>query len=115
MTQIFISHSHQDVTAADQIRRDLEAAGYTVWKDTQNIKPGDASYVRAIEAGIRGSAATVVCWTRHAEESEWVERELLYSQQVKKPIYPVMIDDTPPGILLVAVQSVHCGPAEAVQ
>ena len=52
MTQIFISHSHADVASADRIRTDLEAAGYTVWKDVQSIPPGSSSYVRAIEAGI---------------------------------------------------------------
>jgi hypothetical protein len=116
MTQIFISHSHDDVACAERIRQDLEVAGYAVWKDTQNIAPGSVSYVRAIEGGIRGSAATIVLWSATAATSEWVEREVLFSQQLQKPIYPVFIDQTPPGVLLVAAQNVRSAPpcADAV-
>ena len=115
-TQIFISHSHDDVACADRIREGLEAAGYAVWKDTQSITPGSPSYVRAIENGIRGSAATIVVWSASAAVSEWVEREILFSQQLQKPIYPVVIDGTEPSIILIAVQSVTSAPpcADAV-
>lgn len=80
MSQIFISYSHDDDACADQIRQDLEAAGYPVWKDTQNVSPGSPSYVKAIERGILGSLATVVLWSKSAAESEWVEAEILYTK-----------------------------------
>lgn len=106
MTQLFISHSHNDAACAEQLRSDLATAGYIAWKDTHDIAPGSSSYVRAIENGIRASAATLVIWSQSAAASEWVERELLFSQQLQKPIFPIYIDDTEPGILLVAAQHV---------
>lgn len=117
MTQLFISHSHADLACVEQIRADLEAAGYAVWKDTQSILPGSPSYVRALEAGVRGSAGLIVTWSVAAAASEWVERELLYAQRLLKPIYPVQLDETPPGMLLVATQYIHCPPpcTEAVR
>ncbi|MSP14407.1 MAG: toll/interleukin-1 receptor domain-containing protein [Chloroflexi bacterium] len=104
MTQIFLSHSHADLACAEQVRRDLDAAGYIVWKDSQSIPPGSPSYPRVIEAGIRGSAGIVVVWSAQAAPSEWVEREILYAQRLKKAIYPVMIDGTELPITLVNVQ-----------
>lgn len=107
-TQLFLSHSHADLMCAEQIRADLTKAGYTVWKDVQSIPPGAPSYVRAIENGIRGSAATVVVWSASAAQSEWVEREVLFTLGLQKPLFPVVIDGTPLGILLVNVQAVEC-------
>ena len=107
MTQLFLSHSHADLACAERIRADLEAAGYEVWKDTQSIAPGSPSWVRAIDTGIRGSAGIIVVWSANAANSEWVERELLFAQQLKKMIYPVICDGTEPGLLLVAAQYIN--------
>jgi len=104
MTQLFLSHSHTDLACAERIRADLEAAGYEVWKDTQSIAPGSPSWVRAIDSGVRGSAGIIVVWSAHAAASEWVEREILFAQRLKKTIYPVICDGTEPGLLLVAAQ-----------
>ena len=106
MSKIFISHSHHDITCAEQLRLDLENAGYTPWKDSESISPGEPSFARAIEAGIRSCVATIVIWSKNAANSEWVERELLYSQRLKKTIYPIMLDDTPLSILIIGVQGV---------
>lgn len=107
MTQIFISHAHEDSPCAEQIRHDLEAEGYVVWKDAQSLPPGSASYPRAIANGIRGSAAVVVVWSASAAPSEWVEREVLVAQRLRKPIFPVMTDDTDLPITLVNVQAIR--------
>lgn len=106
MIQIFISHSNDDADMVKQIRKDLEARGYSVWKDIHNSTPASPSYPRAIEDGIQVSRAIVVVWSRNAAKSEWVEREILFAQRLQKPIFPVMIDETDLPITLINAQSI---------
>jgi len=106
MTQIYISHSQDDVARAEQIRSDLQSQDYVVWKDAQGLEPGNIAYPRIIETGIRGSAAVIVVWSAGAARSEWVEREILCAQRLKKPTFPVITDGTGLLVTLVGVQSV---------
>ncbi len=59
-------------------------------------------YPRTIENVILGSAALVLLWSSSAAQSEWVERHILFAQQVKKPIVPVVLDGTglPPTLIV---------------
>ncbi|MGD9101145.1 MAG: toll/interleukin-1 receptor domain-containing protein [Anaerolineae bacterium] len=116
MTQILISHSRHDAACADQIRGDLQAQDYVVWQDKQNLAPGDVSYPQVIETGIQSSAALIVVWSANAARSEWVEREILFAQRLKEPIFPVVTDGTDLPITLINVQSITSAPpcADAV-
>jgi hypothetical protein len=104
--QIFISNSNDDADLAKQIRQDLEARGYSAWKDIRDSTPASLSYPRAIENGIQGSRAIVVVWSGSAAKSEWVEREILFAQRLQKPIFPIMIDETDLPITLINAQSI---------
>ena len=94
MTQIFISSAQEDSTCAAQIHRDLETQGYRVWQDKQNIDPAWVSYRLAIENGICGSAAVLLVWSASAAQSDWVAAHLSFAQRLKKPVIPVLLDDT---------------------
>lgn len=110
MTQIFISHSKEDSESAQQMRIELEAKGYAVWKAPESIAPGSASYPRTIENGIRGSSGIIVVWSASASQSEWVEREILVAQRLLKRIFPVTIDNTELPITLVNIQAIISAP-----
>ncbi len=109
MTQIYISHSQDDVTYAEQARGELQSQGYAVWKDVQELEPGNVAYPRIIETGIRGSAALVVIWSAGAARCEWVEREILCAQRLKKSTFPIITDGTGLLATLVFVQNVRLG------
>jgi TIR domain len=96
MPQIFVSHAHQDTACAEQIRQGLETGGYTTWREPASLSIESILYPRTIENVILSSAAVVLVWSSSAPQSDWVERHLLFAQQLQKPILPVLLDRTAP-------------------
>ena len=94
MTTIFVSHTTEDNDCAEHIRQGLEAKGYTTWREPTSLSMESLLYPRTIENIILGSAAVVLIWSSRAARSEWVERHILFAQQLKKPMVPIVIDDT---------------------
>jgi hypothetical protein len=102
MTTIFVSHAQANADCAETIRRELEAKGYTVFRETGYPGPGEASYPRMIENAILGSAVVVLVWSSAAEQDEWVERHIHFAQRLKKLLLPVVLDSTAlPNTLIV--------------
>jgi TIR domain len=94
MITIFVSHTKEDTDCAEHIRQDLETKGYTTWREPTSLTMESILYPRTIENVILGSVALVLVWSTSAAQSEWVERHILFAQQVKKPIIPIVIDGT---------------------
>src|SRR5579859_834307 len=94
MTQIFVSHSPNDAACAESIRQELEAKGYTVWREPTSLSIESILYPRTIENDLLRSASIVLIWSSSAAQSEWVERHILFAQRLKKLIVPVVIDGT---------------------
>ncbi len=93
MTQIFISHTTNDDNYANRISQSLEGEGYSIQRES-SLKPESILYPRSIENVILGSAAVILVWSNSAAQSEWVERNILFAQRLKKLIVPVLIDGT---------------------
>ena len=94
LTTIFISYAQNDAAYAEDIRRMLEAKSYNIWREPGYPSATDNSYPRMIENAILGSAAVIVVWSSNAVQSEWVERHILFAQQLKKPLIPFVTDGT---------------------
>ena len=90
MSHVFISYSHQDSDYAKKYAAELERRGFDVWID-ERIDYGDR-WFKEISKEIRDCAAFSVIMTPAAEESEWVEREILVAQKHKKPIFPLLLE-----------------------
>lgn len=103
MTQIFVAHSPDDADYAEHIRRDLEAKGYTTWREPTSLTMESILYPKTIENIILGSAAVVLVWSNSAAQSEWVERYMLFAQSLKKPIFPIVLGGTGLPNTLVSV------------
>ena len=105
MTSIFLCYPKEHAACAEELRTGLEAQGYTPWREPTNADPKSASYPHMIETAVLGSAAVVLVWSQHAAQTTWVERQLLFAQSLKKPIFPVTLDHTSLPGTLVAVSS----------
>jgi len=106
MATIFLSYESSDGACADQLRQELEAVGYTVWREPDYPTPGDSSYPYVVENAILGSAAVVVLWSRNAASFAWVKRHMLIAQRFFKPLIPVRLDEASlPSTLLVEILS----------
>ncbi len=106
MTTIFVSHAKEDGVCAEAINKELEAKGYTVWREPTSLTLASVLSPRTLEDDILGSAALILVWSSHAAHSEWVERHILFAQRLKKLLLPVSIDGTPLPNTLVAVAPV---------
>jgi hypothetical protein len=112
MAQIFLIAASADVPCVRTIADGLRTRGYTAWKLPAHIHPGAASYPAALERGIRGSVAVVLLWSATAALDEWVERMVLYAQQLKKLIVTVARDETPLPLTVVdapGLRADNCG------
>jgi nucleotide-binding universal stress UspA family protein len=86
---VFISYARGDQAYARQLAADLRSRGFGAWMDDR-IDTGDRWWQTIVQA-VRASAAVIVVMTPEAEQSEWVEKEILLAQREKKPVFPLLL------------------------
>ncbi len=86
---VFISYAREDQAYVRELAADLRGRGFGVWMDDR-IDFGDRWW-RTIVQAVRSSAAVIVVMTPAAEQSEWVEKEILLAQREKKPTFPLLL------------------------
>jgi hypothetical protein len=95
---VFLSHSSNDRWVARQIRKEIEAAGASVWLDQKDLHGGDV-LEDAIHKGITGSQEGVVLISNRSVKSWWVAYEIGALRVQKKRVTPVLIGVDPKGPL----------------
>lgn len=69
---IFVSYDRKSsAEETEKLARDLEAAGFSTWWDTQNIRAGDDFY-EAIDQHLDLCKAAIIIWTPESARSKWV-------------------------------------------
>jgi hypothetical protein len=86
---LFISYAREDQAYTRKLADDLRAGGFETWMDDR-IDFGDRWWQMIVQA-IRASAAFIVVMTPDAEQSKWVEREILLAQREGKSIFPLLL------------------------
>ena len=89
---VFISYSRQDKNFVDQLREQLELAGYNYWIDTSGIESGDAFKQNIVKA-IKASRVVIYISSKASNQSPWTTKEINYALHNKKPIIPIRIDN----------------------
>jgi formylglycine-generating enzyme required for sulfatase activity len=89
MTQVFISYSRKDISFINRLAADLKNAGLDVWYDVSRIA-GGARWRSEIENALRNSQYVIVVLSPDSIVSEWVEREFLFSSNLRRKIIPIM-------------------------
>lgn len=89
MAQIFISYSRKDLAFVEQLAADLKTAGYEVWYDVSGLR-GGSRWRFEIENAIRNSESAIFVLSPDSVASEWVEREFLFSSNLKRKLIPLM-------------------------
>lgn len=95
---IFISYSRIDRNYVEKLANDLRQHGFDVWMDDR-IDYG-ARWWQSIDQAILDCGAFVVVMTPDAEKSEWVHREILLAQRLRKPIFPLLLDGSNFSLLI---------------
>jgi hypothetical protein len=89
MTQVFISYSRKDLVFVERLAKDLQSAGLQVWYDLSGLD-GGARWGREIQSAIQQSQIFVVVLSPNSIDSQWVEREFMYADSLKKKIIPLL-------------------------
>jgi hypothetical protein len=94
MSHIFISYSKQNIDFVRYLRALLENEGFAVWVDEERLAPS-AKWWKAIEQNVEACGVFIVVMSPDAAESDWVEREILLAEKLKRPIYPILLAGAP--------------------
>src|SRR5262245_17557753 len=73
MADIFISYSKNQRAVTEELARDLQAKGYSVWWDTALVS--GENYRSVILAELTKARAVIVIWTVDSVKSDWVISE----------------------------------------
>jgi hypothetical protein len=90
MGHIFISYSHKDKAYVDKLQKYLLKQGFDAWIDDR-IDYG-TRWPREIEKRLKDCEAFILIMSTNSYESEWVQNELSFARQLKKPIFPLLLD-----------------------
>jgi serine/threonine protein kinase len=90
---IFVSYSRRDSEYVEKLVADIESRDLPVWMDRNDIDFGTI-WLNEVEDAISESFAVIVVMTPEARNSEWVQREVLLALNLKKPIFPLLLQDT---------------------
>jgi small GTP-binding protein len=88
MKQVFISYSRKDLAFVEQLASDLKATGIDVWYDLTTLE-GGALWANEIQKAIQSCQYVIVVLSPNSIASEWVNREFLYAQKLRKKIVPL--------------------------
>ena len=86
---VFISYAREDSEYVEELLEYLKSKKISAWADN-NIDYGELWW-RTIVANIRECRAMVVVMTPKSEASKWVEREILFADELEKPIFPLLL------------------------
>jgi len=89
MTQVFISYSRKDLSFVERLAEDLKAASLEVWYDLSGLD-GGTRWGREIQNAIERCQCFVVVLSPNSVESQWVEREFMYAESLKRKIIPLL-------------------------
>lgn len=98
MKNLFISYSRHDSDCVSQLETRLEEF-YEVFVDRSELT-GGVDWENTIKEAIGSCDVFLAVSSGAAEASEWVARETLYAESLKKPRIPVLIEGALPFRLL---------------
>jgi hypothetical protein len=92
---VFISYSSKNQEIANGICAALEQRGLQCWISSRNIPPG-ANFQEAIVRAIRASAVMVLVFSRHANTSNEIKKELALASRSNLTVFPLRIEEVTP-------------------
>lgn len=96
--QVFISHSSKNADVASAMKSYLEARGIKCWKAPEDI-PYGTDWDVGIVNGLSQCSVMVLIFSKEADDSGHVKRELVFADNQKKVIIPFKIDGYMPSNL----------------
>ena len=105
-TDVFISYSSKDRDFANNINKELQAAGKITWFDQESISKG-VNFEKAINKGISGCDNFVFVISPDSIKSEYCEKEVAYTVSQSKRIITLLAKKTEPANMPEALRSIE--------
>ncbi len=87
---IFISYSSEDQAYVNKLVKALEKHELPLWLDK---KIDDSNtYPTEIEENLKKCQVFLLVMSPRSKKSDWVRREMMFAQKLKKPIFPLLLD-----------------------
>src|SRR5580700_6675401 len=102
MGHAFISYVHEDSRKVDHLQRTLESAGIRVWRDIDDLWPGEDWRAKIREAISQGALVFIACFSKESvarSKSYQYEELTLAIEEIRKRspeaswFIPVRLDD----------------------
>jgi tetratricopeptide (TPR) repeat protein len=102
MSDIFISYAREDRNRAEQLAREFERQGWSVWWD--KVIPPGRKYADVIGEELASAKAVIVLWSRSSVASDWVKDEA-QEGATRGVLVPVLIEKVNPPVGFRQVQT----------
>lgn len=83
--EVFVAHSESGIEEAQQLYRDLNARGVSIWSESL-ARPGSVTWQTALRDGVRDAACVVIVLAPGVMKSEWINIMLSHARRYKKPV-----------------------------
>ena len=94
MHKVFVSYSSKEADRANEIVKQLEAAGIPCWIAPRDIGIG-SNYTEDIPSAIEDCKHFMLILSPASQDSYWVNKELSYAISLRNEILPIQIEDFP--------------------
>ncbi|MGH8603586.1 MAG: TIR domain-containing protein [Gammaproteobacteria bacterium] len=114
MPSLFLSYARADLKPVLTIERGLRAAQVSVWRDQDKLYGGQR-WPKALGEAIAAQDYLLLCWSKSAAASTYVELEWCTALALKKTIIPCLLDDAPLPPSLRSIQGIRLDtPAQCI-
>jgi hypothetical protein len=93
MLPAFVSYSRKDRARVEQLVRELERLDAPVIWDVETLRVGEF-WPKALGEAVGRSGALILCWSKDAAKSQFVEFEWNHALAMQKPVMPWLMDGT---------------------
>jgi hypothetical protein len=104
---VFVSYSSKDKQTADTVCAALESKAIRCWVAPRDIRPG-ADWAESIMEAIRGSRVMVLVFSKNANESVQIKREVERAIHHGIPVIPLRVENVlPSGAMEYSISTAH--------
>jgi tetratricopeptide (TPR) repeat protein len=93
---VFISYATADRKQALRVCDAIEQRGPSCWLSSRDVEPGE-NYQEAIVRSIRSASAIVLVFSKSANHSDEIKKELSLASRYRIPVMALRIDDVQPS------------------
>lgn len=90
---IFVSYKHEEQDFVETLIHQLQAAGFPVWVDTEQLRAGE-NWREAINFAIQDAFALILVISPEAKASEYVTYEWAFAQGANIKVIPLLLKPT---------------------